>query len=345
MSRFLALGNCTLDDVLTADGVIAPRQVGGNGVYAAVGMRVWGEDVALVSVVGEDFPREWLQRLADGGIDVVGVRMISEPHRLQSRVFYFPDGRRTDLVDEAQTILPAGAADLLDLQSEYPSTGSPLHRRLWPLFSPLPEQLPDELDDVVGAHLAPGALPNNRATAAALKERSGSQVTVTLDWPWWEWDHEGEADRALLRHIDYLLPSVEEAQIYARAVGKDTFSALRDLLRYGPRAAAIKMGAQGSRVLAHPEANWVTVPVYATEVVDPTGAGDAFCGGFLVGITRTGDPVLAALYGAVSASFIIEGFGPLRALDTPPTAAEVRLRRLQAQLGIQRTIVQGGISL
>ncbi|MCC8166228.1 MAG: PfkB family carbohydrate kinase, partial [Planctomycetes bacterium] len=41
----------------------------------------------------------------------------------------------------------------------------------------------------------------------------------------------------------------------------------------------------------------------------PTGAGDSFCGGFLVGLRETGDAVEAALYGTVSSSFVVEGFG------------------------------------
>ena len=46
------------------------------------------------------------------------------------------------------------------------------------------------------------------------------------------------------------------------------------------------------------EAKWVDIPVFPTNVKDPTGAGDAFCGGFQVGLFETGDPVQAALYGA-----------------------------------------------
>ncbi len=338
MRRFLALGNCTLDDVITPEGTVAPRQVGGNGVYAAVGMRVWGEAVSLVSVVGNDFPERYLARLAEGGINVSSVKTLAQPHRLQSRVFYFPTGERTDLVEEATSILPPNAADLLDLVSEYPSTGSPMHRRLWPLFTPLPDQLPTDLSDVAGAHLAPGALPNNRSLASAIKGRSGGRVAVSLDWPWWDWDQEGQANRALLQNVDYLLPSVAEASVYADAVGLDPFDAVRSLLDGPPHFAVVKLGTRGSRVLPGPESKWMSVPVFATRVIDPTGAGDAFCGGFLVGMVRTGDAVQAALYGAVSASFVIEDFGPLHALNVLPSVANERLSVLQEKMEEYRTV-------
>ena len=135
-SPFLAVGNCTLDDVVTPNGQISPRQLGGNAVYAAAGMRLWGVDVSLVSVVGADYPTIWLEQLADAGIDVSAVSRIEEPHLLRSRAFYFADGSRTDRIDEARAMLPAHAGEIIDLESEYTDTGSPLHRRIWPSFCP-----------------------------------------------------------------------------------------------------------------------------------------------------------------------------------------------------------------
>lgn len=122
--------------------------------------------------------------------------------------------------------------------------------------------------------------------------------------------HSGKRNtpRELLANTDYLLPSIEEAHVYRDAVGKSSFEALRPLLKCRPRAAAVKMGSR-LRYRGH----------------RPYRCRDAFCAGFLVGIVRTSDPVTAALYGAVSASFIIEGFGPLHALGTPLHEVEQRL--------------------
>jgi ribokinase len=89
------------------------------------------------------------------------------------------------------------------------------------------------------------------------------------------------------------------------------------------------MGAGGMRLLLQGGTNWTQIPAFSTQVVDPTGAGDAFCGGFLVGLAQSGSPVQAALYGAVSASFIIEDFGVLHALNVEPEQARSRLRQLQ----------------
>ena len=341
-SPFLAVGNCTLDDVVTPDGRISPRQLGGNAVYAAVGMRLWGVDVSIVSVVGADYSNEWLERLAEAGIDLSAVARIADPHLLRSRAFYFPDGSRTDRIDEARSMLPAHAGEIIDLESEYADTGSPLHRRIWPSFCPDLSQWAEVAKHACHAHLAPGPLPCSRANAAFLKRLRGDDVVISFDWPWWDWDREAQIDANLLRNIDFLLPSIEELAIHADAVfGVDNgskrqkghiFEAAKQLLALGPQGIGVKMGARGMRLLLQGHGDWRQVPPFPTKAVDPTGAGDAFCGGFLVGLAQTGSPVQAARYGAVSASFIIEDFGVLHALNVEPEQAHSRLQQLQVSL-------------
>ncbi len=349
MSDFLALGNCTLDDVVTPDGRVSPRQLGGNAVYAAAGMRLWGVDVSLVSVVGADYPATWLEQLAEAGIDVTAVTRIEEPHLLRSRAFYFPDGSRTDRIEEARAILPAHAGEIIDLESEYTDTGSPLHRRIWPIFCPDLSQWETIAQHAAFAHFAPGPLPCSRANAAFLKHLRGGDVVISFDWPWWDWDLEGQVDAALLRNIDYLLPSIEELALHADAAisekergehsGGHVFEAARRLLDYGPNGVGVKMGARGMRLLLRGQKGWNQIPTHPAQVVDPTGAGDAFCGGFLVGLSRTSDPVRACLHGAVSASFIIEEFGVLHTLQVDTATANARLHSLEHTLSHPKSSV------
>jgi len=60
--------------------------------------------------------------------------------------------------------------------------------------------------------------------------------------------------------------------------------------------------------------------------VDPTGAGDAFCGGFLAGLMMLRDIAAAACLGTISASFAVESFGPFHLLGIPRPVARARLR-------------------
>jgi ribokinase len=64
-------------------------------------------------------------------------------------------------------------------------------------------------------------------------------------------------------------------------------------------------------------------------VVDVTGAGDSFGGGFAVGLRQTGDPLRAVLMGTVSASFVVEGWGALYGLDPPAEEVARRLAFLE----------------
>ena len=80
-------------------------------------------------------------------------------------------------------------------------------------------------------------------------------------------------------------------------------------------------------------ARLLEVPALPVVAIDPTGAGDAFCGGFLAGLMRTGDAFAAACFGTVSASFAVEAFGPFHLLGATPGSAAERLSLLLGTLG------------
>ena len=331
MCDFLTLGNLTIDDVVTAEGEIALEQLGGAGVYAAAGVRLWGESVALLSVVGSDFPEELLGALVAGGIDISCVERLDIPHGLRSRAFYFQDGSRTERIDEVPILLSPDVEALLGSKTRYTDFGSRKHRKAWPLFSPSPELIKSHHLKARFAHLAPGPIRNNRMNAMSLKQRTEGQITLTLDWPWWDYDNPTHIDVALLREIDFLLPSRENLEMQSRFLEEEAiFAAAENLLSYGLDGIVVKQGSHGAHTFAQGWQEWKHIPIYPARTVDPTGAGDAFCGGFLVGLARTGDIIQAAQYGSVSASFMIEDFGVLNALHVTTDQAEARLEQYRA---------------
>ncbi|MBO34086.1 MAG: hypothetical protein CMM74_14115 [Rhodospirillaceae bacterium] len=126
------------------------------------------------------------------------------------------------------------------------------------------------------------------------------------------------------------MPSIEKANVYGASRSESSDDALRQLFRqHDLSAVLVKKGPLGSSILLEPEGNWIDTPAFSTDVIDPTGAGDAFCRGFQVGLSETGDPVEAALYGAVSASFVIEQFGPPHACGVETKAVRERLETLR----------------
>ena len=96
----------------------------------------------------------------------------------------------------------------------------------------------------------------------------------------------------------------------------------------GCEIIVIKRGVRGQLLYYSVTRKRWERPAYPVEIYDPTGAGDAFCGGFLAGFRRTFDPVQAVVFGNISASLVIEGQGPFYALDSLPSLAEARFEAL-----------------
>lgn len=142
--------------------------------------------------------------------------------------------------------------------------------------------------------------------------------------------------RDLLNSVDAFLPSEED--VVRMCPGESVAVAADHLQRNGARQVIVKLGGAGCYVLDGDGDAW-EVPAYQVDAVDLTGAGDAFCGGFLVGIRETGDALWAALYGSVSASFIVEHSSAAGALGVDRGLAEARLEALATR--VRRTTVSG----
>jgi ribokinase len=128
------------------------------------------------------------------------------------------------------------------------------------------------------------------------------------------------------------MPSEQEVRLLWGHV--DAWDAAHRLAEAGPSVVVIKAGSKGSLVYDRRRATRWVIPAFATTVVDVTGAGDAYCGGFMVGYAETADPMLAGCYGAVSASFVIEGYGALYALRYGRAQAELRLAALRRMVRV-----------
>ena len=112
----------------------------------------------------------------------------------------------------------------------------------------------------------------------------------------------------LFSRVDVIVPSWDEIRrLYPEGCTPE--EAVLRLRELGAPNAVVKLGGQGC-ITCDSRGRVLRVPIYRLDrVVDPTGAGDSFCGGLTVGLTETGDLAQAAAYGAVSSSFIISAFG------------------------------------
>jgi len=314
---YITIGGFTLDDTVTPDGSIYWAAPGGNALYSAVGARLWGVEVGIVARIGPDYPQAYLDRLVAAGLDLNGVRRIDTPS-FHVWILHEGGGRR-------QIIYRLDSGHNQDLD-------------------PVPDDIPEEYLTSCGAHICPIRGDSQSALSTFLGQRG---IPLFLDLIVIPGQIESELfGPAAWQQVRAFLPGIEEVQALW---GNHPLPALlREVRASVPGCFAIKMGANGSLVYHPAEERLYHVPAYTTRVVDATGAGDAYCGGFMVGLQKTGHPVEAALRGTVSASFVIEDFGALHALQIPMKQAEQRLESLRARVipiegaeqlaGVQTTI-------
>jgi len=328
--RLLFLGPLYRDFILPPHGRPAIDIPGGDVLYAAVGAALWGAQVSLVSRVGENFPRAWLEDWARLGWDVRGIRIL--PQRLEHRrVLVYEAGFRLSGASVAGAFLQRGLPFPKVLMDYEPPTPSPLHPDRLTETTLRMNDLPPDLDRIQGAHLAPQDWVTHTLLPAAL--RQAGIPTITLDpaegymLPEWR-----DRTPMLLQGLTAFLPSEDELRrLFAHRL-LDIWEMVEGLAAWGVEIVVVKRGASGHILYEKSAGRRWEIPAYPADVRDPTGAGSAFCGGFLAGWVQTYDAVEAALYGAVAASIVVERVGALTALDTLPGLAESRLERLRPRV-------------
>ncbi|MCU0906097.1 MAG: PfkB family carbohydrate kinase [Rhodobacteraceae bacterium] len=310
----VVVGGLTVDNVVAADGTLGLGQAGGNGAYGAVGALHWVDRVGLVSQAVASYPRDVLDRLAGGGVDLAGVVFVETDLRAGTWFFYQPNGDRDERFQGAPGDLVAAGfpADRLT-----PSQRAAWHAHLaaahvdgamgYATFrerNPLtPAQVPEAWWTVRGMHLAPSSLP----VMTAMLDRAPPGLTVIADPGWQLARHPLEALRPILARLDAFLPSEVELRGFVPGAGlSDALAVLGDAC---PGAVAVKLGPRGVLVWDRAARRAVLVPARPVTALDPTGAGDVFCGGFLAGLVETADPVQAAAFGAAAAARAVCHFG------------------------------------
>ncbi len=321
--QYGVVGCLTLDNVIAHGGERYARVAGGNVLYTALGVMVWSPSVGIVSRAGSDYPQRTLAALADIGVDVGGVTVRDGPHEFNVAFAYSPNGDRTRTVSpQLLATLPA------DERRFYHDTTSDEVLRLD--YAPDPADIPPSwLPDTLGWHLASLPRTKQASLAQALRDSAPSGTVTTADGvdakdlgP-----ETALSDFGYVSTLDALLPSEADLTIPGLGEPFQRISALRSL---AVPTVAMKFGPRGS-VVTTDLGSW-HVPVAAVEAVDPTGAGDAYCGGFLVGYTETRDPVEAAVYGTVAASYIVEAVGPVLNLSVERDDAQARAAAVRARV-------------
>lgn len=292
---YVTLSNLIIDDIVRPDGQTYMDTLGGAGLHALVGMRPWSSALGYAAAVGPDLSAGHHQALARFGVDRQGLIVRHGYRTARAWQLFEPDERRIEIF---RTDLEAFERHKVRL-----------------------EELPEAYRRARGFHMQWGSLSEIGEAIAAL--RAGNpEIVFVLEVSPDQCREPAAAFQAVLPHVNLFSPDRGEAAMITGC--EEPMQMCERLLDWGAPLVALRMGDKGSLLVSREAA--FQVPAVAATIVDVTGAGNAYCGGFLTGLGDGLAPLEAALRAAVSASFALEQFG-LPAWSSPPE--EEIGRRLQ----------------
>ncbi|MGQ9908512.1 MAG: PfkB family carbohydrate kinase [Candidatus Flexifilum sp.] len=297
--HFVTIGSIFIDDLVFPDGRTQMAVLGGGATHAAAGMRVWDERAGIIACIGRDLPEGIYARLARD-FDLRGIVRLDLPQARAWQIFEW-DGTRTE-VFRMKIMAPF-------------------------IDEPTPQACPADYAGARGVHVL-------RDAAGFLSWRRRFPQAVVLwepNQPYMAAEHRDEFVAALAQ-ADIVSPNLLETRLLYAAPDAAPLDLVRRMLDDGARLVALRLGEDGSLIGRRTGAGDQILHVPAVpvpQIVDVTGAGNCYCGAFLVGWVRADDLRLAGAYGAVAASFTVEQVG---ALDNARVDSAERDRRLRFAL-------------
>lgn len=307
--KYITIGGITLDDTIFHNGPVKFDCPGGNSIYSALGAKLWTDSVGIVGRIGDDYPQSYLDMLAESGIDICGITRVEIPNQ-HLWILYEDDSSR---------------------QFFYHRTSSVMDSEIDPDIN----QFPSDYLNCHCAHLSAMGYKAQELIARFLIEKQIkfsydiTQASLLIDW-------EKYTENFATKQSHLLLPSIEEIEgIYGK---QPLIPLLKKLSEIGPQVVGIKLGSNGSIIYHKSEEYAYHVPIYPVKMVDPTGAGDAFCGGVMVGYFETNSVLEAAIRGTVSASLAIEDFGAIHLLKARKSEVVKRVDYLRKNVELIKVV-------
>ncbi len=295
----LVVGSTAFDTIETPHGNAADC-LGGSSTYFSLAARLF-TTVRLVSVVGDDFPAKHRELLERRGIDLAGVE--TKP----GKTFRWHGRYASDM----------NSRETLDVQLN--------------VFGDFVPKVPPPWRDTPFVFLANGSPATQ---ASVLDQMQGPRFCVADTMDLWI-EHERDGLLALLPRIDGLI--VNDSEVKQLTGKHNLIQAGRAALALGPKLVIVKKGEHGCFLFS--SFFHYALPAYPTEtVLDPTGAGDSFAGGFMGYLANCDSVSLwnirrAIAYGTVTASLTVEGFGVERIARADREQVERRYQELLQFVG------------
>jgi sugar/nucleoside kinase (ribokinase family) len=270
----LVVGSVALDSVETPYGRVE-KALGGSAVYFSVSASYFTK-VGVVAVIGQDFSEDYVDFLKSRNIDLRGLK------REPGLTFHWKGKYGSDL-NEAET---------LDTQLN--------------VFEPFRPLVPEEYQEasvIFLANIDPELQLN------VLEQVKHPRLTICDTMNFWI-EKKPEQLKETIKRVDILIINEGEARQLSQEY--NLIKAYQKISSYGPKTLVIKQGSYGA--LLFTPSSIFSAPAYPLErVLDPTGAGDCFAGGFTGYLAKSQGSAgkelhKAVIYGSVMASFTVEDF-------------------------------------
>ena len=296
MSKLVIVGTVAFDAIETPFGK-TDKILGGAATYIGLSASNFDNvDSAAVSVVGGDFPKEYLDLLTERKIDIEGIEIVKD-----GKTFFWSGKYHNDM-NTRDTL----ATELNVLEH----------------FTPVVPEAYKYADIVMLGNLHP------LTQQSVLDQMSKKPKLAILDTMNFWMDIAMDDLKAVLKNVDVITINDEEARQLSGEYS--LVNAAKKIHEMGPQYVVIKKGEHGALLFNNGDMFYAPALPLA-EVFDPTGAGDTFAGGFSGYLAKTGNISFenmknAVIYGSALASFCVEKFGTERMLTL--TDAEI-FERLQ----------------
>ena len=298
MSKLLIVGTVAFDAIETPFGK-TDKILGGAATYIGLSATHFNVDSAIVSVVGNDFPQEYLDLLTQKNIDISGVEIVKE-----GKTFFWSGLYHNDL----------NSRDTLETQLNVLAD-----------FNPVVPQNFKDAEVVMLGNLHPNI------QISVLDQMTEKPNLVVLDTMNFWMDCALDELKTVLKRVDVITINDEEARQLSGEYS--LVKAAEVIQKMGPKFVVIKKGEHGA-LLFNEEQVFFAPALPLKEVFDPTGAGDTFAGGFSGYLAEQGLFTFnhmknAIIHGSNLASFCVEKFGTERMENLSKQDANARLQKFK----------------
>jgi sugar/nucleoside kinase (ribokinase family) len=294
----LIVGTVAFDGLETPFGV-RESILGGSATYIGISAGYFVDKVNLVSVVGGDFPEADIELLKEKNIDIEGLQIIKE-----GKTFFWKGKYHNDM----------NSRDTLETQLNVLESFDPI----------IPENYKDCKYLMLG-NLVPSI------QLKVLEQLTQRPKLVVMDTMNLWMDATMDDLKKMLKRVDLLTINDEEARQLSEE--NNLIKAAEKIKALGPSTLIIKKGEHGALLFGKEQEIFFTPALPLQEVVDPTGAGDSFAGGFMGYLSQTDDISFsnikrALVYASTMASFCVQKFGPEGLEDLSTEEIESRKNKL-----------------